>query len=200
MSASLSTARACHCLCSGEGAWLPTPPLGHREVSLPLWGSLLSPQGWRMGHRPVPAGASALGIRADPARGSEDINKMLSRVTSLSLVGAWGQWEGMAHITWGPTGCGGSCSRGLGDRSSAPRLCCGALGREIWVPLASPVPMPCWGAMPWERLPSCSWAGHSQKGRQCPQWWYEAEVWGGEGRYWQSGRPLAPCQGWRLTA
>lgn len=99
---------------------------------------------------------------------------MLSRVTSLSLVGAWGQWEGMAHITWGPTGCGGSRSRGLGDRSSAPRLCCGALGREIWVPLASPVPMPCWGAMPWERLPSCSWAGHSQKGRQCPQWWCEA--------------------------
>lgn len=65
---------AVHCL-------LPVP----QKASLPLWGSFLPCSGMA-----DQAQASVPGTCADPALGSEGINKVLSRVAALSLLGLWG--------------------------------------------------------------------------------------------------------------
>lgn len=60
---------------------LPAP----RKASLPLWGSFLPCSGMADQAR-----ASIPGTCADPALGSEGINKVLSRVAALGLLGSWG--------------------------------------------------------------------------------------------------------------
>lgn len=82
----------------------------------------------RLGLWEVPA----LGSCADPAQGSECVNKALSTVSSLSLRGTGLLGGG------GRPSPAGAASLGLDH------------GRGIWVPSAS---------QDLERLPGCGWAG-----------------------------------------